>query len=229
MNDFEKLENRIDYHFNNTFFLKTALTHSTYAYENPRGNESNERMEFLGDSVMSIVTSEYLYKKYPDLPEGRLSKLKSSLICTEALSGFARQIGLGKYLLLGKGEANSNGYDKPTILENAFEALVAAIYLDSDLESARKFVVSFLEKTIENNAISFHDYKSALQEIVQQNPTEILNYVLVGESGPDHNKMFEYEVHLNSNVIGKGKGSSKKQAEQEAARDALVLMGVIKQ
>ncbi|MBR2133177.1 MAG: ribonuclease III [Eubacterium sp.] len=229
MNDFAKLENRIDYHFNNTFFLKTALTHSTYAYENPRGNESNERMEFLGDSVMSIVTSEYLYKKYPDLPEGRLSKLKSSLICTEALSGFARQIGLGKYLLLGKGEANSNGYDKPTILENAFEALVAAIYLDSDLESARKFVVSFLEKTIENNAISFHDYKSALQEIVQQNPTEILNYVLVGESGPDHNKMFEYEVHLNSNVIGKGKGSSKKQAEQEAARDALVLMGVIKQ
>ena len=229
MNDFAKLENRIDYHFNNTFFLKTALTHSTYAYENPRGNESNERMEFLGDSVMSIVTSEYLYKKYPDLPEGRLSKLKSSLICTEALSGFARQIGLGKYLLLGKGEANSNGYDKPTILENAFEALVAAIYLDSDLESARKFVVSFLEKTIENNAISFHDYKSALQEIVQQNPTEILNYVLVGESGPDHNKMFEYEVHLNSNVIGKGKGSSKKQAEQEAARDSLVLMGVIKQ
>lgn len=228
MKNLNELEEKIKYKFNDLSYLKTALTHSTYAYENPMGNESNERMEFLGDSVMSIITSEYLYNKFPNLPEGKLSKLKSSLICTDALSGFARQIELGAYLYLGRGEANNNGYNKPTILENAFEALIAAIYLDSTLEDARKFVLPFLEKAVDNNEISFHDYKSALQEIVQQNPTEILNYVLVGESGPDHKKQFEYEVHLNSNVIGRGKGTSKKQAEQEAARDALVLMGEIK-
>ncbi len=224
-----ELEQKIKYSFKNPDLLKTALTHSTYAYENRDSCESNERMEFLGDTVLSLITSEYLYKKYPDVPEGRLSKLKSSLICTESLALFARKIELGSFLYLGKGEVNNNGGDKPTILENAFEALVAAIYLDSSLKEAEDFVLPFISNAVDNNEIIFHDYKTALQEIVQQNPTEILNYVLVGESGPDHQKQFEYEVHLNSNVIGRGTGRSKKQAEQAAARDALVLMGVIRQ
>ena len=221
-----ELENRINYKFNNQSFLNTALTHSTYAYEHNM-SKSNERLEFLGDSVMSIVTSEYLFKKYPDMPEGDLTKLKAGLICTQALSGFARQIGLGDALLLGRGEEQNGGRQRNTILEDAFEALVAAIYLDGGIDKARGFIIPFIENAVENHSISFHDYKSALQEIVQQNPTEILNYVLTGESGPDHDKSFEYEVHLNSNVIGKGKGKSKKQAEQMAARDALILMGVI--
>lgn len=221
----QSLEKKINYKFNNIEYLKTALTHSTYAYEHQDVSQSNERMEFLGDSVLSIVSSEYLFNRFPDMPEGKLSKLKSSLICTNALSSFARQIDLGSYLLLGKGEANSNGKEKPTILENAFEALVAAIYLDSSLEQAREFILHFLEKALDNNEFAFYDYKSTLQEIVQQNPEELLNYVLVSENGPDHDKIFEYEVHLNSNVIGKGKGKSKKLAEQAAAKDALSLLG----
>ena len=220
------LEKRIGYSFKNKDYLIVALTHSSFANERHNGIECNERMEFLGDAVLSIISAEFLYKKYPKMPEGDLSKLRSSLVCTESLSGFAREIDLGSVLLLGKGEINTGGEDRPSILENAFEALIAAIYLDGGMECAKKFVLSFLEKAVENQRISFKDYKTTLQEVVQQNPDESVSYVLVGESGPDHNKMFEVEVHLNSNVIGRGKGKSKKSAEQEAAREALDLMGL---
>lgn len=219
------LEEKIGYKFNDRSLMIEALTHSSYA--NEKGNiMCNERMEFLGDAVLSIVSAEYLYKKFPDVPEGKLSKIRSSLVCTQSLSGFAREIGLGSYLLLGKGESASGGYDRDSILENAFEALIASIYLDGGMEPAKLFILRFLARDIENHIVSFKDYKTTLQEIIQQNPDETLNYVLVGESGPDHDKRFEVEVHLNSNVIGRGVGRSKKQAEQEAAKEALSLMGV---
>lgn len=220
------LQKRINYSFKNTKYLMEALTHSSFANERHNGCKSNERMEFLGDAVLSIVSAQYLFEKYPDMPEGELSKLRSSLVCTESLSGFAREIDLGSVLFLGKGEMHSGGMDRDSILENAFEALIASIYLDSGMESARTFILSFLEKSLENHQINFKDYKSTLQEVIQKNPDETLTYVLIGESGPDHNKVFEVEVHLNSNVIGTGKGRSKKSAEQEAAREALKLMGL---
>lgn len=221
----KKLEDLIDYKFNDRSLMVEALTHSSYANERHDGTACNERMEFLGDAVLSIVTAQFLFEKFPNLPEGKLSKLRSSLVCTQSLSSFARQIELGSFLLLGKGEMASGGADRPSILEDAFEALIAAIYLDGGMEPAKKHILRFLEAEIENQQTGFRDYKTALQEVVQQNPDETLNYFLVGESGPDHDKRFEVEVHLNSNVIGKGIGRSKKQAEQEAAREALKLMG----
>lgn len=219
------LEEKIEYTFKDKALLKEALTHSSYANEKQGKLPCNERMEFLGDAVLSIVSAEYLFTKFPNKPEGELSKLRSSLVCTQSLSDFAREINLGDYLLLGKGELASGGSDRPSILEDAFEALIAAIYLDGGIEPAKKHILRFLSKALETHSTSFKDYKSALQEIVQQNPDEVLNYVLVGESGPDHDKRFNAEVHLNSNVIGTGIGRSKKQAEQEAAKKALMLMG----
>lgn len=222
----KNLQKRIDYNFRDTSYLMEALTHSSFANERHNGYKSNERMEFLGDAVLSIVSAQYLYETYPDMPEGELTKLRSSLVCTESLSSFAREIDLGSVLFLGKGEVHSGGMNRSSILENAFEALIAAIYLDGGMDSARKFILSFLKKALANHKVNFKDYKSTLQEVIQKNPDEILTYVLIGESGPDHDKRFEVEVHLNSNVIGKGIGKSKKSAEQEAAKEALNLMGL---
>ncbi len=223
--DFCILEEKIKYKFKDKELLREALTHSSYANEK-RNGKCNERMEFLGDAVLSIVTAELLYSKFPDMPEGELSKLRSSLVCTAGLSGFAKEIDLGDFILLGKGEENTGGRSRPSILENTFEALIAAIYLDGGMDKAKNHILRFLNKALETHQINFRDYKTALQELVQQNPDETLNYVIVGESGPDHDKRFDVEVHLNSNVIGKGTGRSKKQAEQEAAREALRLMGI---
>lgn len=219
------LEEKIEYTFKNKSLLEEALTHSSYANEMHDGRACNERMEFLGDAVLSIVSAEYLFEKFPNMPEGKLSKLRSSLVCTQSLSSFAREINLGNYILLGRGERASGGADRPSILEDAFEALIAAIYLDGGIECAKRHILRFLSREVDNHHSNFKDYKTALQEVVQQNPDETLNYVLVGESGPDHDKRFEAEVHLNSNVIGRGTGKSKKQAEQAAAREALKLMG----
>ena len=221
------LEEKIGYKFKNRDFLMEALTHSSFANERHGKIKCNERMEFLGDAVLSIISANFLFRRFPDMPEGDLSKLRSSLVCTQSLSDFARQISLGDSLFLGKGESNTGGADRPSILENAFEALIAAIYLDGGMESAEKFVLSFLKPAVETHHINFKDYKTTLQEVVQQNPDENVNYVLTGEKGPDHNKTFEVEVHLNSNVIGKGEGRSKKSAEQAAAKEALKLMGII--
>lgn len=222
----ESLEKKINYRFKNREYIMEALTHSSFANERGNGIKSNERMEFLGDSVLSLVSSQLLFETYPDTPEGELTKLKASLVCTESLSGFARQINLGNYLFLGKGEVHTNGAQRPSILEDAFESLIAAIYLDGGLECAREFVTGFLKPALENHNINFKDYKTTLQEIIQQNPDQTLNYVFAGSSGPDHNKVFEAEVHLNSNVIGRGKGRTKKAAEQAAAKEALKLMGI---
>lgn len=226
INDIESLEKKIEYTFTNKDLLIEALTHSSYSNEGKAKN-NNERMEFLGDAVLGIVSAKYLYERFPDLPEGKLSKIRSSLVCTSSLSNFARELELGSYLLLGKGEKNSGGADRDSILENAFEALIAAIYLDGGLAPARKHILRFLARDVEEHQVSFSDFKTTLQEVIQQNKDETLNYVITGESGPDHNKVFEAEVHLNSNVVGKGVGRTKKQAEQEAAKQALQLMGII--
>lgn len=225
-NDLSLLEEKIEYKFKNRSLLLEALTHSSYANEQKRALNCNERMEFLGDAVLSIVSAEFLYESFPKMPEGELSKLRASLVCTNSLSGFANEIELGDFLFLGNGESKSGGSERPSNLENAFEALIAAIYLDGGMECAKKHILRFLSKALKNHKIDFVDYKTKLQEVVQQNPDEKLNYVIIGESGPAHNRIFEIEVHLNSNVIGKGVGKSKKQAEQEAAKEALLLMGI---
>lgn len=223
----ETLEKRINYRFKNRSYLMEALTHSSFANERGNGLKSNERMEFLGDSVLSLVSSQYLFETYPEMPEGELTRLKASLVCTESLSGFARQVHLGDYLFLGKGETHMGGAERPSILEDAFESLIAAVYLDGGLETARNFILHFLKPALDNRKRNFKDYKTILQEVIQQNPDQSINYVFVGSSGPDHNKVFEVEVRLNSNVIGTGKGKSKKSAEQAAAKEALTLMGLI--
>ena len=221
-----QLEKRLQYTYKNIEYLRTALTHSSYANEARGGKKSNERLEFLGDAVLSIVVSDYLFLHCPHLPEGDLTKLRASLVCEKTLCRFSRSLGVGDFLRLSRGEQNSGGKDRPSILADAFEAIIASIYLDGGLEEARKFILRFVLPEIENpKPKAFKDYKTALQEIIQQNPEETLEYVLIGESGPDHDKHFVVEVHLNSNVIGKGGGRSKKEAEQQAAREALELMG----
>lgn len=219
------LMDRLGYRFKDPALLQKALTHSSYANEGRGSKESNERLEFLGDSVLGFVTAGYLFHKDRG-PEGELTKLRAALVCEKALHSYSLQLGLGDFLLLGRGERNTGGAERPSILADAFEAVTAAIYLDGGLEAARTFLMRFLEKEASaHRKRHFKDYKTTLQEIIQQNPEEVLEYVLTGESGPDHDKQFQVEVHLNSNVIGTGKGRSKKEAEQAAAKEALALMG----
>ena len=220
----KEFEAIIGYSFKNLNLIKTALTHSSYANERGLG-ECNERLEFLGDSVLGVVTADYFYHNLNHLPEGEMTKRRAACACEKSLYKFAKEIDLGTYIFLGRGEENMGGRDRASILADAFEAVIAAIYLDGGLDEARKFVLRFVKKAANEN-ISLKDYKTELQEIIQKNPDEHLSYVLVGESGPDHDKRFEVEVLLNSNVIGCGIGRSKKLAEQEAARQALELMGV---
>lgn len=216
-----EIEKIIGYQFNNNTLLFTALTHSSFANENKGEVPFNERLEFLGDSVLQLISGEKMYRENPKMPEGDMSKHRAALVCEDALASYAKEIRLGDYLNLGRGEEQSGGRERPSILADAFEALIGAIYLDGGLGPAKKFVLKFLDKA----HLNLKDYKTLLQEIIQQNPGEKVVYVLAGESGPDHNKSFEVEVHLNSNVIGRGKGRSKKRAEQAAAKEALALMG----
>ncbi len=216
---------RIGYVFKQPMLLENALTHSSYANEGKRGLKSNERLEFLGDSVLGFITAGYLFR-HGTGEEGELTRLRASLVCEKALSAYARKIDLGECLLLGRGELRGGGAERPSILADAFEAVIAAIYLDGGLQAAEEFILPFIKDELTHQRRpQFKDYKTALQEIIQQNPEERLEYVLTGESGPDHNKQFTVEVHLNSNVIGNGRGRSKKEAEQQAAREALRLMG----
>ena len=220
-------ETQIGYSYKNKSTLSLALTHTSYANESKRSKNHNERLEFLGDSVLSIVVSKYLFNDYPDMPEGELSKTRAALVCEKSLAKFAREINLGNFLLLGRGEEQNGGRDRDSILADAFEALIASLYLDGGIEVAEKFVLGFIAKQMESGEynLSFSDYKTELQEIIQQNKEEKVEYVLVEETGPAHDKRFTVEVHLNSNVIGSGRGKSKKIAEQMAAKEALELMG----
>ena len=214
-------ENNIQYTFKNISLLELALTHSSYANESKVHMEYNERLEFLGDAVLQLVTSEKLYTENPDMPEGKMSKQRAALVCEEALAEYSKQIDLGRFMFLGKGEENTGGRERPSVLADAFEAVIGAIFLDGGIEPAKKFIRRFLDDAHHYN----QDFKTLLQEIIQKNPGGRLSYVVVGESGPDHDKSFAVEVRLDSNPIGTGTGKSKKQAEQQAAKEALGLMG----
>ena len=228
----ENLEKTINYTFNDKDILINALTHSSYANENKmngKTSQCNERLEFLGDSVLSLIVSEYIYEKFGKRPEGELTKIRAQVVCTRSLSNFAKKISLGDYLYLGKGE-NANGRSKNTILENAFEALIAAIYLDSNhsKETVSKFLLPLIVDEVEIASFDHmaYDYKTSLQQFVQASGKDKIQYVLVNQYGPDHQKTFEVEVRLNSNVVGKGIGKTKREAEQFAAKEALDLFGV---
>lgn len=227
---YSELEQLIGYRFQNYTHLKNALIHSSYANESGSKHpalDCNERMEFLGDTVLSLVVSTYLFRECPDLPEGNLSKIRSFTVCEKALAEFAAEIHLGDFLLLGKGEQQNNGRQRPSITSDAFEALIAAIYLDGGLENAQRFVLRFAVPHIARlrSEQVTEDYKTALQQIVQQEQGEKLEYVLVAEEGPAHQRIFTMEARLNSNVIGRGVGPSKREAEQKAAKEALTLFG----
>ena len=223
-----ELEKKLGYKFRDTALLRTALTHSSFANEHMGGREGcNERLEFLGDSVLSLTVCNYLFRTYPELPEGRLTVLRKNLVCQRALADYATQLHLGDFLLLGKGEAK-DGREKPKLLEDAFEALLGAIYLDSheDLTSVADFLLPFIKGELlkmERDLQPLEDYKTMLQQYVQQTPGEELRYELLSEEGPDNAKTFTVRVLVNSNCFGTGAGTSKKEAEQNAAREALKL------
>ncbi len=230
--DLAGLEEKIGYEFKDKNLIITALTHSSYANEcKARGENAdyNERLEFLGDSVLSLVASVYLFKGNRNLFEGDLTKIRAGIVCENALYEYSLEIGLGDYLRLGHGEEVTGGRTRKSILADAFEALLAAIYLDAGFSTARKFALPYLTVAAEKimKAGTNEDYKTILQKFVQQNKGDILEYVMTGESGPSHSKTFEYDVLLNNNVIGQGSGSSKRDAEQAAARQALILFGKV--
>lgn len=226
MERLEEFEKLIGYKFKDQKLLFEALSHSSFANESKHRYRSNERLEFLGDSVLSLVVADYLFENYSDIPEGELTKIRAMLVCEKALHDFSGTIDLGSYIMLGKGEEIAGGRERPSIIADAFEAVIAAIYLDGGMDAARRHILRFLpEDVLGAVSKSYDDYKTILQEIIQRNPEEHVEYRLAGESGPDHNKVFTVEVMLNSNVIGTGSAHSKKAAEQLAAKEALRLMG----
>ena len=218
---FLELEKKIGYAFENLDLLVNALTHSSYANEHHiayRGN--NERLEFLGDAVLEVTSSEFLFRTYPNLPEGELTKKRASLVCEPTLALCAREISLGNYLLLGKGEEATGGRRRDSVVSDAMEALIGAIYLDGGFANAKEFIHKYILNDIENKQL-FYDSKTTLQEIVQGRYEEDVHYVLVKEEGPDHNKFFCVEALLGKRVLGQGCGHTKKAAEQQAAYCAI--------
>lgn len=226
----EELEKKLNYTFRDRGLLSEALSHSSYANEHRSAHlRSNERLEFLGDSVLSLMVSEYLYTHLSKMPEGDLTKIRAAVVCEQSLYHCALNISLGDALRLGKGEEHMNGRHRASILADAFEALIAAIYQDSGFKSVVKVILPLLEDSIKSakEGRINRDYKTALQEIVQKNKEEVLEYILVSEQGPDHKKSFVVEVLLNNNPLARGEGRSKKEAEQLAAKGALALMGEV--
>lgn len=219
-----KLEDTIFYRFKNLKLAKEALTHSSYANEKKSSKvRNNERLEFLGDSVLSIVISDHLFRNYPHLPEGELTKVRSKIVCEATLSDCARKIKLGNYMMFGRGEELTGGRERTSILADAYEALIAAIYLDAGLDTARQFILEQMSVTIEDAVLGkvFMDYKTRLQEVIQVEKNNRIRYELTGEEGPDHCKIFYSSVLLNDKIVGQGNGRSKKESEQEAAKEAL--------
>ena len=216
------LETAIGYRFHNIQLLQNALTHSSYANERWHNSLlSNERLEFLGDSVLGMLVAEYLYHNFPNRPEGELTRMRADMVCEQTLAAAANRIGIGEHLLLGHGEERFGGRSRNSILADAMESVIAACFLDGGIEAAlgivRKYILVEVPVTKLHNA----DYKTALQELVQQKKNQVLTYTLVGQSGPDHDKKFDVEVSLNGAVVGRGSGSSKKRAEQMAASSAI--------
>ena len=221
-------EDELIYQFTDASLMTTAMTHSSYANEHRDLHmQNNERLEFLGDSILGLVSADYVFHRYPNVPEGQLTKVRAAVVCEKTLYEVAKELGLDHHLLLGHGEEMGGGRQRPSILADSVEALIGAIYLDGGLEAARSFIKTFLpaKEDLAEAGHAFRDYKTALQEIVQKNRQETLQYRLSGESGPDHDKRFTVQVLLNSNIFAEGIGRSKKEAEQMAARSALELMG----
>lgn len=226
-----ELEKRINISFNDKLILQRALTHKSFSNENSNLNlRDNERLEFLGDSVLSIVISTYIFDHFPDYPEGELAKMRSVIVSEPILAMVARGINLGKYILLGRGEELSGGRKRDSILSDTMEALIAAIYLEKGIDEARGFIISLFEENIKEveNGKYIQDYKTILQEIIQKNSINRPIYVVIAEKGPDHNKEFTIEVKHGKNKLGIGRGTSKKEAEQNAARAALKKLGELK-
>lgn len=217
----EELEKIIGYSFKDKQLLKKALTHSSYANEKKLGKLGcNERLEFLGDAVLELVSSDYFYKNFPKLPEGELTKKRASMVCEPSLAYCAREFSLPQYLLLGKGEDMTGGRNRDSIVSDATEALLGAIYLDGGFASAKEFVLKFILNDMENKQL-FFDSKTILQEIIQEDGTKSVQYELVKEEGPDHNKSFTVNVLIDGQVLGDGTGHTKKAAEQKAAYEAI--------
>ena len=218
----EELQQTIDYNFKDTALLRTALTHSSYANENKKsGITSNERLEFLGDSVLGMTVAALIYKSKPNMPEGQMTRLRAELVCEKSLAALAVTIGLGECILLGRGEEKGGGRERPSILADAVEAVLAAVYIDGGLTIVKKIVSKYFAPKLDRFGTENTDYKTALQEMIQEKPGQILSYHIINESGPDHQKSFTVEVLLNNNGIGSGTGKSKKDAEQAAAKSAL--------
>lgn len=214
----------IGYHFHDEKLLRQALTHSSFANEKHlKKHSDNERLEFLGDAVLEIISSEFLYKEYPDKPEGELTKLRASIVCEPTLALCTKDIALGEYLLLGKGEDQTGGRGRKSILSDALEAVIGAIYLDGGFANAKEFIHKYILTDIEHKQL-FYDSKTILQEIVQENGTQPVEYILTKEEGPDHNKNFTVEARVNGKVMGQGSGHTKKAAEQAAAYQAIRVL-----
>ena len=216
------LENAIGYRFENIQLLQNALTHSSYANERWHNSLlSNERLEFLGDSVLGMLVAEYLYRTFPNRPEGELTRMRADMVCEQTLAAAANRIGIGEHMLLGHGEEQGGGRNRNSILADAMESVIAACFLDGGMDAALKVVQQFILVEVPVTKLHNADYKTKLQELVQQKKNQVLSYRLAGQSGPDHDKKFDVEVSLNGKVVGTGSGSSKKRAEQDAARCAI--------
>ena len=216
------LEEAIHYQFKNISLLQNALTHSSYANERWHNSLlSNERLEFLGDSILGMLVAEYLFKNFPDRPEGELTRMRADMVCEKTLAAVANRIGLGQHLMLGHGEEQGGGRSRDSILADAMESVIAASFLDGGMEAALAFIQRFILTEVPVTKLHNQDYKTKLQELVQQKKNQVLSYHLVGESGPDHDKKFDVDVFLNGKVVGSGSGRSKKRAEQDAARAAI--------
>lgn len=215
------LEEKLGYTFRDPALLENALTHSSCANESRGKLQSNERLEFLGDSILGMVVAEHLFRNHPNLPEGELTRTRAALVCEESLVEVAQALGLGDYLKLGKGEEAGGGRNRPSIRADAVEAVLAAVYLDGGIGSARKIIQKYILSKEIAGMKAVRDYKTALQELVQRESGQVLKYCLTGESGPDHNKRFFVDVQLNGVAVGSGEGRSKKEAEQMAAKAAI--------
>lgn len=219
----DELEAKIGYSFKDRALLRTALTHSSYANERHGGDcQSYERLEFLGDSILGLITAEFLYAHEPRLPEGRMTKLRAELVCESSLYRVALKLELGKHMRLGRGEEHTGGRQRPSILADMVEAIIAAMYLDSGMEQSRRFVLEMILKDAPiDESHTNADYKTRLQELVQRRSDQHISYTMTGESGPDHNKLFSFSVSINGVPAGEGSGRTKKEAEQMAAMKAL--------
>lgn len=216
----QELQTKLNYKFTDRALIRTALTHSSYA--NEHRCQSNERLEFLGDSILGMVVAAYLFRLFPDMPEGKMTRLRAELVCEQSLHRVAGRLGFGENLLLGKGEELSGGRERASILADCVEAVIAALYLDGGFDVARAFIMEHILSELDKSDFAYgSDYKTELQELVQQKPNQSLSYVMVAENGPDHMKSFTAEVRLNGMVLGSGVGRTKKEAEQNAAHRAL--------